>query len=51
MNNIDGRFDLTLLLKIINLSKNNLIQVSNNSFRQLRKINYIDLSENSLREK
>ena len=50
INNIDGLFDKTLLLEIINLIKNNLIQVSNNSFKQLRKIKYIDLSENSLSE-
>ncbi len=51
INNIDGLFDKTLLLEIINLSKNNLIQVSINSFKQLKKIKYIDLSENSLSEK
>ena len=49
INNIDGLFDKTLLLEIINLSKNNLIRI--NSFRQLKKIKYIDLSENSLSEK
>jgi Leucine-rich repeat (LRR) protein len=49
INNIDGLFDKTLLLEIINLSKYNLIRI--NSFRQLKKIKYIDSSENSLSEK
>jgi len=49
INNIDGLFDKTLLLEIINLSKYNLIRIK--SFRQLKKIKYIDLSENSLSEK